>query len=323
MMIDSNKTTILLKYAGLLLMNVVLSATDPVQSVSLTKTKNEIPVDKQSSRSSRMDVSRNVYFTNQDIMRAPSELGVLKSPAETTRQTNQSQSSSQYGIGWQQLNSVRNIANSGVDPSSRLLGLSTTADNNIQLGLQFTVPFLSFPTSSLVTTSADIVSQVSVRWREILLVALLALGATMLLPWMLTQVTQATRTEPGSLLNHASYARSETADEPSTNMLTMLTDRVDSALSRYGIDSTSCLQRVACHYVQKSAISVQQGQADSTDLLITGLASNGYMASLLKGYTLSDAISTGRQGQSCTEKFNECSISKHGLYRALAKYLAV
>ena len=47
--------------------------------------------------------------------------------------------------------------------------------------------------------------------------------------------------------------------------------RLDETLAQYDIDSTSCMQRGVCTYVRRAALSVQEGRAESSDLLLEGV----------------------------------------------------
>ncbi|KAF0291439.1 hypothetical protein FJT64_010447 [Amphibalanus amphitrite] len=205
--------------------------------------------------------------------------------------------------------------------TARFFGLSTSSQD-LQLGLQFTVPFLSIPLGSLMGQYADWSTMLSVNWPSLLALGLTVLLAMVAVPWLVGQLGGTTSGLP-SFLNlsnlgkMAGYGRADDGEETTTGLMA----RLDDTLAQYDIDSTACMQRGVCTYVREAALSVKEGHAESHDLLLEGLVSNSYVNSWLNGTSILEAAEAGRSGANCAATFVKCPLTANSVYLALAKFI--
>ncbi|XP_042876858.1 uncharacterized protein LOC122256324 isoform X2 [Penaeus japonicus] len=233
--------------------------------------------------------------------------------------------------------------------SARFFTLNTSRQT-LDLGLSFTVPFLSIPMTSLASMSSDLTSSTSsalnsllaINWPSVLAVGGAVLLATLLLPQLMTflaSFTSALRlggagvgagsgfkghdTEPVFGYDAASsYARNlETGDSllpvaPFTSILNQL----DDALAQYDLDSTSCLQRAVCSYVANSDASVREGDAGAAQMIVAGLARSQWLELLAGHSSFTQAVQMGRSGGNCQLQYPKCPFSLGGVLRFLSTY---
>jgi len=200
--------------------------------------------------------------------------------------------------------------------TARFFGLSTTSQD-LQLGIQFTVPFLSVPLGSLLGQYTDWSSLLQVNWPSLLALGLVLLGAIVLVPWVAGQLSGQSTGLP-NYLNLSNFGRADAGDAADTPSLMA---RLDDTLQKYDIDSTACMQRGVCTYVREAALSVKEGRAGSNALILDGLASNSYINSWLDGTSIQEATKAGRTGASCGDTYSKCPLTANSVYRALAKYV--
>ncbi|XP_037072520.1 uncharacterized protein LOC119093634 [Pollicipes pollicipes] len=198
--------------------------------------------------------------------------------------------------------------------TARFFGLSTT-NQDLQLGLHFTVPFLSVPLGSLLGQYTDWSSLLQVNWPSLVALGVVLLAAVVIIPWLASKVSGGNLP---SYLNLSNYGR---ADDGGDAEAPTLMARLDEALQKYDIDSTACMQRGVCTYVREAATSVKEGRAGSKDLILDGIASNSYINSWLDGTSLQEATKAGRSGANCATTYAKCPLTANSVYRALAKYI--
>lgn len=223
-----------------------------------------------------------------------------------------------------------------------------TSRQTLDLGLSFTVPFLSIPMTSLASMSSDLTastttalnSLLAINWPSVLAVGGAVLLATLLLPQVVTflaSFTSALRlTGAGGAGGYkgqdaepvfgygaaSSYARNLETGEgllpvaPFTSILNQL----DDALAQYDLDSTSCLQRAVCSYVASSDASVREGDAGATEMIVSGLARSEWLEVLVGHSSFTQAVQMGRSGGNCQLQYPKCPFSLGGVLRFLSTY---
>ncbi|XP_033216933.1 uncharacterized protein LOC117172806 isoform X2 [Belonocnema kinseyi] len=136
----------------------------------------------------------------------------------------------------------------------------------------------------------------------LLLGAVIGIGTVLVIPKLLYVLS-------GS---YGSYARS---DEGGI-MQTMT--KLDDALSRHGIDTTSCMQRTVCSYSKRAAAVMRkaaletdetQDEISTLDRMIDGLATNQILRTALQGTAIQEAVDAGRNGENCTRAYPHCGFS--------------
>jgi hypothetical protein len=106
--------------------------------------------------------------------------------------------------------------------------------------------------------------------------------------------------------------------------------RLDDALARHGIDTTSCMQRVACSYSRQAAEAMRNLGPDedatdavsSLDKFVDTLSSNQMLRAALQGTAIQEAMETGRSGQSCARIYQQCGLSTETVLTILARLAA-
>ncbi|XP_026479281.1 uncharacterized protein LOC113385649 [Ctenocephalides felis] len=105
------------------------------------------------------------------------------------------------------------------------------------------------------------------------------------------------------------YARSEDG----TGVTQMLA-RLDDTLSKFNIDSSSCMQRAVCSYVKTSEGKISEGAADQFDQLVHALS----------GTAIKEAIIAGRKQlkeKTCEELYPGCKLDKQKGIQMISKLL--
>ncbi|KAK4317134.1 hypothetical protein Pmani_011768 [Petrolisthes manimaculis] len=223
----------------------------------------------------------------------------------------------------------------GKNLTSRFFSMNTGSYGNTQtldLGLSFTVPFLSIPTSSLVNigdqlsgvTASALASFMDINWPSVFFIGIAILGAAFLLPQVASLLTELTSGIGGGGSTYgttSSYGRNmeRAGNMMAVTPLTSILTQLDDALAQYDLDSTSCMQRVVCSYVASSENSVNDGSADSTQMIVAGLARSGVIA-LLGRNTITEATEMGRSGTDCQLQYPKCPFSLTGVLKFLASY---
>ncbi|XP_042231548.1 uncharacterized protein LOC121872663 isoform X2 [Homarus americanus] len=221
--------------------------------------------------------------------------------------------------------------------TGRFFTLNSGGTQTLDLGLSFTVPFLSIPASSLMnigqslgaTTSTALNSLVNINWNSVLSIVLPIALAVLILPQVATLFTSlisstGTGTTSGTGYG-SSYGRNIERGggvlpvEPFTSILNQL----DDALAQYDLDSTSCMQRAVCTYVAESEQSVKEGDADSSEMIVSGFARSTWLQTLVGKTSLTEAVEMGRTGANCQLQYPKCPFSVTGVLRFLATYASL
>ncbi|KAK7027363.1 hypothetical protein SK128_009128 [Halocaridina rubra] len=213
--------------------------------------------------------------------------------------------------------------------TSRFFTLNT-GRQTLDLGISFTVPFLSFPMTSLATIGQDLGestatalnSLMAINWPSVILIGVAILGAALLLPQVGTWVMTLLNGNAGTSSYTSSYGRVvDRADQLlPVAPFTAILEQIDDALAQYDLDSTSCMQRAVCSYVSDSEDSVRDGDPDSAEMIVAGLARNHWMQSLLGQGSLAKAVELGRTNGHCQRQFSKCPFSLGGVFKFLTAY---
>ncbi|XP_064084076.1 uncharacterized protein LOC135199872 isoform X2 [Macrobrachium nipponense] len=216
--------------------------------------------------------------------------------------------------------------------TSRFFSLNT-ARQTLDLGISFTVPFLSIPMSSIMSigqnfsdsTTSALNSLMAINWPSLLIIGGAILAASLLLPQLASWITSAIGSSSSSYTT-SSYGRimdREGAVPLPVAPFTSILNQLDDALAQYDLDSTSCMQRAVCSYVAGSEESVQEGDADASELIVSGLARSSWMQSFIGQGSIAKAVELGRKQGHCHRQFPKCPFSLPGVMRFLIDYASL
>ncbi|KAJ8687247.1 hypothetical protein QAD02_023041 [Eretmocerus hayati] len=113
--------------------------------------------------------------------------------------------------------------------------------------------------------------------------------------------------------SHGAYGRSD-----DQGGMVQIASRVDDALAKHGIDTTACVQRLACSYSKQSTDANTKDQTSTIQQLIE--AASG--SKILRGTAIEEAIEVGRSGGNCAHAYHQCSLSPDIALPMLAKLIA-
>ncbi|KAJ8723733.1 hypothetical protein PYW07_007713 [Mythimna separata] len=96
--------------------------------------------------------------------------------------------------------------------------------------------------------------------------------------------------------------------------------KIDDMLSRYNVDSTACMQRLACSYVQLANENMVNGNATDFDALLSSLSNNTLVRRMLDGTAVFEAVSAGRSTDSdCHSLYHKCKLDKKTVVKMLTQ----
>lgn len=103
--------------------------------------------------------------------------------------------------------------------------------------------------------------------------------------------------------------------------------RLDDILAHHGIDTTTCMQRVACSYSKQAAEAMRRSDNDvdsisTVDRFVDAVSSNPMLRSVLQGTAIQEAMQAGRKGQNCARAYHQCTFSSDTMLALLAKIAA-
>lgn len=92
--------------------------------------------------------------------------------------------------------------------------------------------------------------------------------------------------------------------------------KLDDALARHGIDTTSCMQRAVCTYAKRAAETMRDAnditedqKISSFDRMVETLTTNQVFRTAMRGTAIQEAIEAGRGGDNCTRTYRHCGFS--------------
>ncbi|KAL7297428.1 hypothetical protein TKK_0009806 [Trichogramma kaykai] len=146
----------------------------------------------------------------------------------------------------------------------------------------------------------------------LLLGAVIGIGTILVIPKLLYVLS-------GS---YGAYARSEDGG------IAQIMTRLDDALAHSGVDSTTCMQRVACSYSKQAAESLAQNRSDeqgaisTLDKIVDTLSTSPMFRTALQGTAVQEALEAGRNGQNCAKTYRQCGFSAETMIGLMAKFAA-
>ncbi|CAH0551739.1 unnamed protein product [Brassicogethes aeneus] len=110
------------------------------------------------------------------------------------------------------------------------------------------------------------------------------------------------------------------------NEMTSLSDimaKVDNALEQHNIDSSSCMQRIVCSYVNEAQKNIKTGESNTMDEFIYGLTNNSLFGYMLDGSTIKQAIDMGKSGdaEKCGSLYAKCPVSRENIAKVVSSLL--
>ncbi|XP_023938835.2 uncharacterized protein LOC112046446 [Bicyclus anynana] len=141
----------------------------------------------------------------------------------------------------------------------------------------------------------------------VLLGSILGFGAVIILPKIIHAFSY----------GYGGYGRSVETDLGS---MSEMVNRLDEMLTRYNIDSSSCMQRLACSYVQLANENMLTGNATDFDALLTNLSSNSLVRRMLDGTSIYEAMSTGRSlDADCQQLYPKCKLDRKTVVKIISQ----
>ncbi|XP_024882135.1 uncharacterized protein LOC112461212 [Temnothorax curvispinosus] len=151
----------------------------------------------------------------------------------------------------------------------------------------------------------------------LLLGAIIGVGSILIIPKLLYILSG----------TYGAYARSD--DNGFTQTLT----RIDDVLARYGIDTTSCMQRAVCTYSQQAAAAAgdenenenrndKDEKTTSFEKMVNAVTTNQVFRTAMQGTAIEEAVETGRNGRNCSRSYPHCGFSMETMLSLLANVIA-
>ncbi|XP_052126859.1 uncharacterized protein LOC113211917 isoform X2 [Frankliniella occidentalis] len=159
----------------------------------------------------------------------------------------------------------------------------------------------------------------------VLLGALIGLGASLVLPKLIHGL--AAHPHDGYKRKIGPRSDDDVAGEVEGDgvmaSLSHILSRVDSALAEQNIDSTACLQRAVCSYVQSSAARSASGEASGVESVVDTATKNSLVGYMLEGSSFKQAVDTGRKGGNCSKVYYKCPVNKDSLAAGIKSLISV
>ncbi|XP_057670196.1 uncharacterized protein LOC130902244 [Diorhabda carinulata] len=110
------------------------------------------------------------------------------------------------------------------------------------------------------------------------------------------------------------------------NEMSSFTDvlaRIDNSLESHNIDSTSCIQRVVCSYINSAQKNINSGNASGLEEFITSIVNNTLFSYMLDGTAIKGAVELGRRAdeEKCSNSFPKCPLTKDNVLKVLGSLL--
>ncbi|KAK9884142.1 hypothetical protein WA026_005093 [Henosepilachna vigintioctopunctata] len=139
--------------------------------------------------------------------------------------------------------------------------------------------------------------------------ALIGLGAILILP----KLAQAF----GGL--HGGYRSIDDGVSTVSDILSKL----DNSLEQQNIDSSSCMQRFVCNYVNEARKNIENGEAGALDQMIYTISNNALVTQLLDGSSIKQAVDMGKVGdvEKCLSLYRSCPINKDNILKVITGML--
>ncbi|CAG9565648.1 unnamed protein product [Danaus chrysippus] len=162
-------------------------------------------------------------------------------------------------------------------------------------------------TGSFGGSAPGIYSPVKIDLGGVLIGSILGFGAVIILPKLIHAFSY----------GYGGYGRSADTD---LNQVSDMISRLDESLTRYNIDSSSCMQRLACSYVQLANENMLTGNATDFDGMLANLSSNSLVRRMLDGTSIYEAISAGKSlDTDCQTLYPKCKIDKKTVVKMITQ----
>ncbi|CAK1550416.1 unnamed protein product [Leptosia nina] len=143
----------------------------------------------------------------------------------------------------------------------------------------------------------------------VLLGSILGFGAVIVLPKIIHAFSY----------GYGGYGRSAETD------LTQLSDllgRFDETLSRYNVDSASCMQRLACSYVQLANENMVTGNATDFDGILATVSNNSLVQRMFEGTSIYEAMNAGRSlDTDCHQRYSKCRLDRNTVVKIITQII--
>ncbi|KAF5297078.1 hypothetical protein FQA39_LY02658 [Lamprigera yunnana] len=112
-------------------------------------------------------------------------------------------------------------------------------------------------------------------------------------------------------------------DNNNASAVSDILSKIDNALEEHHIDSSSCMQRIICSYVNEAQKNINNGEQNTIDQMIYGVSNNALMSYMLDGSSIKQAIDMGKQGdaEKCAALYTKCPISRESVMRVISSIL--
>ncbi|XP_035726738.1 uncharacterized protein LOC118443612 [Vespa mandarinia] len=146
----------------------------------------------------------------------------------------------------------------------------------------------------------------------LLLGAIIGVGSILIIPKLLYVLSG----------TYGNYARSE------ENGFAQSMTKLDDALARHGIDTTSCMQRAVCTYSQQAAAAVKVADEEnedekisSFDRMIDAITTNQVFRTAMQGTAIQEAVEAGHSGKNCSYSYPHCGFSLETMLSLLSNII--
>nr|CAH7714600.1 unnamed protein product [Callosobruchus chinensis] len=111
--------------------------------------------------------------------------------------------------------------------------------------------------------------------------------------------------------------------EGDMSSVTNVLARIDNSLEQQNIDSSTCMQRVICSYVQDAEKNKKSGEMGSIDELVLTLTNNTLLSYVLDGTAVKQAVDLGRSGDpdKCSSLLPKCAITRENILQIISNIL--
>nr|XP_050853267.1 uncharacterized protein LOC127065239 [Vespula vulgaris] len=146
----------------------------------------------------------------------------------------------------------------------------------------------------------------------LLLGAIIGVGSILIIPKLLYVLSG----------TYGNYARSE------ENGFAQSMTKLDDALARHGIDTTSCMQRAVCTYSQQAAAAIKVADEEnedekisSFDRMIDAITTNQVFRTAMQGTAIQEAVEAGHSGKNCSYSYPHCGFSLETMLSLLSNVI--
>ncbi|KAJ8926011.1 hypothetical protein NQ315_009866 [Exocentrus adspersus] len=158
-------------------------------------------------------------------------------------------------------------------------------------------------------TNGVMISPMKIDLGGVALGALLGLGAILIVPKLAHVLS-------GGLAGYRSL-------EDEMSSVSDVLARIDNSLEQHNIDSSTCIQRVICTYVNDAGKNINNGEATALDEFIVSLTNNTIFSHVADGTAVKQAVDMGKTGnlENCSPFNARCPITKDTVLKVISSLL--